>query len=38
MGLTVLSALLVLAGTLGADLLYLVADPRLRRPAAMAPE
>ncbi len=33
MGLTVLSSLLVLAGTLGADLLYLVADPRLRRPA-----
>lgn len=32
LGLAVLSALLVLAGTLGVDLLYLVADPRLRRP------
>jgi peptide/nickel transport system permease protein len=34
LGLATLSALLVLAGTLAADLLYAVADPRLRRPAA----
>ena len=32
LGLTCLSAVLVLAGMLAADLLYLVADPRLRRP------
>lgn len=32
LGLTCLSAVLVLAGILAADLLYLVADPRLRRP------
>jgi peptide/nickel transport system permease protein len=32
LGLTSLSAVLVLLGTLGADLLYLAADPRLRRP------
>lgn len=32
LGLSSLSAVLVLAGTLGADLLYMVVDPRLRRP------
>ncbi|MFQ5670304.1 MAG: ABC transporter permease [Acidobacteriota bacterium] len=33
LGLSGLTAILVLAGTLGADLLYLLADPRLRRSA-----
>ena len=33
LGLTTLTACLVVAGTLIADTLYLVADPRLRRPA-----
>jgi peptide/nickel transport system permease protein len=33
LGLTSLTAILVVAGTLMADMLYLVADPRLRRPA-----
>lgn len=33
LGLTTLTAVLVVTGTLLADLLYLVADPRLRRPA-----
>lgn len=33
LGLTVISATLVVAGTLIADTLYLLADPRLRRPA-----
>ncbi len=33
LGLTVISAVLVVAGNLLADVLYLIADPRLRRPA-----
>ena len=36
LGLSSLSALLVLAGTLGADVLYLLVDPRLRRPGSPA--
>ncbi|MFQ5720223.1 MAG: ABC transporter permease [Acidobacteriota bacterium] len=34
LGLSSLTAVLVLAGTLGADLLYLAADPRLSRPGS----
>jgi len=37
LGLTGLSAFLVMAGTTAADIVYMLLDPRLRRPAGPAP-